>query len=165
MTLGPVAVHRWFARGEDWAMHPWFAPRIGAVLRALDERVKSRQPGPFQLDAAEGVLVGELVDDADCLDPRAAERRPCVVRVAFVAGPLSYRQQEDVIARLRSLPLPSSSGVDPALAVEVPEVEAAARPAPARAVAPINPLPAILLVVLAALAAAATAWFLLRPAS
>ena len=37
--MGPVAVHRWFARGEDWAMHPFFAPHaywtIDATLREV----------------------------------------------------------------------------------------------------------------------------------
>ena len=161
---GPVAVHRWFARGEDWAMHPWFAPRVGEVLRALDERIKARQAGPFQLDAAGGVLVGELLEDAECLDPRAAERRPCVVRLAFAAGLLSYREQEGVLAALRGMALPASPGIDQGLVVAVPQVAPAARAAAGRQAEPAKPGygPFALLVLLAALAAAVAAWLLAR---
>ncbi len=126
--MGPVAVHRWFARGEDWAMHPFFAPHAVAMLSALDDRIKGRIAGPFQVEAAGGVLVGELADDPACLDPRARERRPCVVRLALAAGPMSAPEQDRVLAYLRAMPLPQTPGLDAALLVNVPHV----RPAPPR---------------------------------
>jgi hypothetical protein len=113
----PVAVHRWFSRGEDWALHPYFTARMGELLRALDERLKARQPGPFEVEALGGLLVGELFDDPDCLDPRARDRRPCVIRVAFLPGRPASSDQ--VVAALRTSPLPLGPGVDQGLIVPV----------------------------------------------
>lgn len=113
----PVAVHRWFSRGEDWALHPFFTARMGELLRALDDRLKARLPGPFEVEALGGLLVGELFDDPTCLDPRARDRRPCVIRVAFISGRPASTDQ--VVAALRGTPLPLAPGIDQGLIVPV----------------------------------------------
>jgi hypothetical protein len=118
--LGPVAVHRWFARGEDWALHPWLGDRLAGLLAALDERIKSRREGPFQVEAPGGVLVGEILADPECLDPLARDRRPCILRVALVGARLSGPAQDRLLAGLRQLDLPRSPGIDRRLAVPVP---------------------------------------------
>jgi hypothetical protein len=113
-------------------MHPYFAPHAVEMLSALDERIKGRAPGPFQAEGAGGVLVGELADDPECLDPRARGRRPCIVRLALAPGPLSPPEQDRVLAYLRALPLPRAPGLDAALVVQVPQV----RPLPSRTPVP-----------------------------
>ncbi len=126
-TEGKVAVHRWFAGGEDWACHPWFAGHGRELLAALDRRLKSREDGAFRIEALGGMLVGESRPDPDCPDPKARERRPCVLRVAFVGQPLTEAECDDVLRKLAELPLPEHPGAYPTLtvALEVPP-----RPAP-----------------------------------
>jgi hypothetical protein len=121
-TEGVVAVHRWFAGGEDWACHPWFGSHGRELLYALDRRLKSGEEGPFRLDALGGVLVGESMPDPECPDPKARPRRPQVLRVAFVGQPLTEAETDDVLRLLGEMPLPHRPGTDAALTLtlEVP---------------------------------------------
>jgi hypothetical protein len=113
----PAAVHRWFARGEDWAVHPLLAGRMSEVLAAVDGRMKSREPGPIAAPLGAGRLVGELLDDPECLDPRATGRRPIVVRLAYAMGALTARDEDALLSALRRRALPSNPGVDQGLIV------------------------------------------------
>jgi hypothetical protein len=113
----PAAIHRWFARGEDWAVHPQLAERLPEIVACLDTRLKSRETGPFRVSLAGGELVGELIDDADCLDRQAIRRRPVIVRLAYVPGQLSPAEREPFLAALRQVSLPVSPGINQGLIV------------------------------------------------
>ncbi len=126
MPEGKVAVHRWFAGGEDWACHPWFARHGRELLAVLDRRLKSGEEGDFRIEALGGVLVGESWPDPACPDPKARDRRPSVLRVAFVPQPLTPAEADAVLQTLDRLPLPERPGEDDALVVPV---DAAPRPA------------------------------------
>ena len=63
MIRVPVAVHRWFERGEGWAYEPLCAERCGAdragTLNALcDHQLKQPEPGGFLLHGQDGVWLG-----------------------------------------------------------------------------------------------------------
>src|SRR5207244_3534602 len=63
--------------------------------------------------AGAGRLVGELLDDPECLDPRAATRRPVVVRLAYAAGGLTAADEDAMrAARRRTTPPPAESTPD-----------------------------------------------------
>jgi hypothetical protein len=126
MIEGKVAVHRWFAGGEDWAYHPWFAGHGRELLAVLDRRLKSHEEGEFRIEALGGVLVGESRPDRACPDPKARDRRPSVLRVAFVPQPLTEEESEAVLGTLDNLPLPERPGEYDALVVPV---DAPPRPA------------------------------------
>jgi hypothetical protein len=112
---GVVAVHRWFAGGEDWAYHPWFERHTAALLRSLDARLKSGERGAFEVDALGGVLVGETLPDPDCPDPKARERAPTVLRVAFVPRRLRDDERPALLVALREVSPPTRPGPDPSL--------------------------------------------------
>jgi hypothetical protein len=126
-TEGKVAVHRWFSGGEDWACHPWFGSHGRELLAALDRRLKSREEGAFRVEALGGVLVGETRPDPACPDPKARERRPCVLRVAFVGQPLTEAESDDLLRKLAELPLPDHPGAYPTLSIPL---DVPPRPAP-----------------------------------
>jgi hypothetical protein len=112
-----VAVHRWFARGEDWAVHPQLADQLPEIVSLLDDRLKAREMGPFRLALQGGEVLGEMQDDPHCLDSRAQARRPLIIRLAQVPGQLRPQQRESFLSALRGVPLPSMPGVDQGLIV------------------------------------------------
>src|SRR5437016_1908161 len=117
---GPVAVHRWFPDGEDWSSHPWYSVRTRQLVQVLDGPLKANQEREFRVEAFGGFLVGEVVADLACLDPRAQGRRPSILRVAFVQGTPTEEEQQAVLRALRDLPLPEAPGERPDLSVPVP---------------------------------------------
>src|SRR5262245_5472152 len=160
----PAAVHRWFARGEDWAVHPLLAGRMSEVLAAVDGRMKSREPGPIAAALGAGRLVGELLDDPECLDPRATGRRPIVVRLAYAMGALTARDEDALRSALRRRALPSNPGVDQGLIVSAdvrPMVAPAVPTPPCRGRSPWK----LVAVVLALPLLAALGWRLANPRS
>ena len=113
----PVAVHRWFVRGEDWAVHPQLAEQLPEIVSLLDARLKAREIGPFRFALQGGEVLGEIQDDPHCLDSRAQARRPLIIRLAQVSGQLRPQQHESFLSALRGVPLPSMPGVDQGLIV------------------------------------------------
>jgi hypothetical protein len=118
----PVAVHRWFARGEDWAVHPALAEHLPEIVRLLDARLKAREVGPFRLPLDDGEILGEMQDDPHCLDSRARARRPVIIRLTQVPGRVQPQEHESFLKALRGVPLPVSPGIDQGLIVstEIP---------------------------------------------
>ena len=113
----PVAIHRWFARGEEWAVHPQLAPQLPQIVRLLDARLKSRQLGTFRLSLASGEILGEMHEDTHCLDSRAQARRPLIIRLVQLPGQGGPLPQELFLEALRKVPLPQTPGLDPGLIV------------------------------------------------
>ena len=113
----PVAIHRWFARGEEWAVHPQLAPQLPQIVRLLDARLKSRCLGTFRLSLASGEILGEMHEDTHCLDSRAQARRPLIIRLVQLPGQGGPLPQELFLEALRKVPLPQTPGLDPGLIV------------------------------------------------
>ncbi|MFL5340984.1 MAG: hypothetical protein ACJ8F7_12625 [Gemmataceae bacterium] len=123
---GKAAVHRWFEAGESWAAHPWFDDRE-PLYDALRAQLQGAD-GPFVVPALGGVLVGEKVPDIDCPDPKARDRHPTILRVVFASEEPTARQRDDLLRKLRKLPLPTSPGANAGLELPPP-----ARRSPRRA--------------------------------
>lgn len=116
---GAAAVHRWFAGGENWALHPWFAGRERDLYAALAPHLLAAADRPFVVPALGGVLVGERTPDPDCPDWQARSRHPFVLRAAFLSTEPDDTRQNDVLRKLRALPLPDRPGSDPALSIDI----------------------------------------------
>lgn len=114
---GPVAVYRWFADGEGWAYHPWYVPYGAELSRALDQPLKG-PTGPFAIAALGGYLIGENLPDPDCLDSKARDRHPIILRVAFVAGPPTASQRQELHRALQQVSLPVEPGQHPELLLD-----------------------------------------------
>src|SRR5690349_9722551 len=83
----PVVVHRWFADGEGWAYHPNLKNTWSDMAGDVDKYLKSRSLSEeFVVPHRNGDLIGEKIADEDCLDPKAVNRRPFILRMAFVGG-------------------------------------------------------------------------------
>src|SRR5262245_48192904 len=105
-----VAFHRWFADGEGWSHDRWYTPRLAAVLSILDRPLKDEEEGDFAEPGLGGLFVGETCPDPDCLDRRAAARRPTILRVGFVSPTPSAVETVAIREALRALPLPERRG-------------------------------------------------------
>ena len=116
---GAVAVQRWFAGGEGWACHPWYDRHGLRLVEALDATLKSARLGIVEVPALGGYLLGEIVADAECPDPKAQGRNPVVVQVAFFPHRVSPDQHKAVLDALHHLPLPMAPGDDERLAISV----------------------------------------------
>lgn len=108
---GTVAVHRWFAGGEGWAMHPELAQRLNDVTDAVAPALRSPS-GEFVVPALGGFLVGEKLDDSECLDLKARDRHPTIVRMTLLTHQPSSSLRQDVLAKLGRLPIPTRAGAD-----------------------------------------------------
>jgi len=113
---GAIAVHRWFASGENWAVHPWLAQRQRELLDALAGPLVGA-PGEFAVGGLGGVLIGEKITDPDCPDPKARDRYPTILRAVFVSRPPTETQQSELLAKLRAVPLPAEPGPNATLAL------------------------------------------------
>ena len=105
----PVAVHRWFRRGEGWAYHPVMEPRLDKLMLILKSRLDSRatlaveSAERFSLPWSQGALVGCQVRDSNCPDPQAQNRHPTILRVALVPRDVKPEARDAVLAKLSAL--------------------------------------------------------------
>ena len=117
-SKAPVAVHMWFADGEGWAYHPNFAGHVEEVVDALNDVLKSSQVREFAVAFRGRYLVGERVEDVDCRDPKAARRRPFIVRAALLKEAPSAEFAGLVRERLREI-TPATRGSSELLKVSL----------------------------------------------
>src|SRR5882724_1066409 len=127
---GKVAIHRWFADGENWATHPWFRGRERQLVAALAPHLHAAGE-EFAVAGLGGTLVGETVPDPDCPDAKARSRHPTILRAVFVSHLPTDRQCRTLLTDLRRLHLPPAPGADARLEIRAP------RPRPGAA----TPLP------------------------
>lgn len=117
-----LAIHRWFADGEGWA---WSPRHLGEVPdEPLGPVLRDRPVPPGGRTGLLGYrglwLVYHHLADDEPEDPKAVGRHPSVLRVvALPARPRSEFQQE-LIERLRQVPLPKQRGENPDLVLSVP---------------------------------------------
>lgn len=90
-TPVPVAIHMWFADGAGWAYHPDLNDEVlETIIRAVTPDLYSSETEAGALRFSEaGMLVVKKSRQAECKDPRAQERNPHLLRVAFFS-PLAW---------------------------------------------------------------------------
>jgi hypothetical protein len=119
MTPVPVAVHRWFERGEGWAFDPRCTALLVAALNVLfDRQLKHPEPGPFLVRTAEGVWVGNLEPDSAALDPHVRPGETPILRAALLPYAPDGELEEVVLRDLARLS-PRRPGEDAGLALQV----------------------------------------------
>lgn len=116
---GKVAIHRWFAEGENWATHPWFRGRERQLVAALAPHIQTTGQ-EFAVAGLGGTLIGETVPDPDCPDPKARSRHPTILRAVFFSHPPTDRQRRALLADLRRLDVPPQPGADAQLEIRAP---------------------------------------------
>lgn len=130
----PVAVHRWFEHGADWAFHPDFAPHLTAAMEHLRRTADSRQEHQCPSVAMSNGkwLLVLTAPDPECLNQKAASRHPAITWVAcFDAKP--DQATENAAAERLGRVMPQRAGVDRSLQIElqfVPAKIAVPGPAP-----------------------------------
>jgi len=132
MIRVPVAVHRWFERGEGWAYDPLCAdqcgPDVAGTLNVLfDGPLKHPEPGSFLLRAGEEVWLGWIEPDRHPLDPRLPSGDAPVLRAALLPYAPDGELEERILADLRQRS-PRQSGEDASLTMEVALGDASALP-------------------------------------
>lgn len=131
MMDAAVIVHRWFEQGAGWA----YAPEIEEIkldlIASLDKFLKAAKPGPFHVDLRDGAcVIGNIFEDIECSDSKAKDRKPTILRAAFLRHIPSDEQSQVILERLCSL-WPSCPGPDPQLVIEVANSLTARLPEPA----------------------------------
>jgi len=135
MIRVPVAVHRWFERGEGWAYDPLCATRYGpdaaGTLNVLfDRQLKQPEPGSFLLRGEDGIWLGWVEPDRDGLDPRLKPGEVPILRAALLPYAPDGELEERVLSDLRRRS-PRQAGENASLTLEVAlgdEALAATRP-------------------------------------
>lgn len=136
---GVVAIHRWFSDGEGWAYHPWFQSRLHELLAAVKPELDSRgdlrkEDGVeriFDCEAMGGFLLGKQERDMKCLDPKAAERFPTILRVVHLSRKPSERDTESIMNDLASLHA-ERAGPSQKLEIAVAQTTPTLKPGPGR---------------------------------
>jgi hypothetical protein len=123
MIRVPVAVHRWFERGEGWAYDPLCAARCGpdvaGTLNALlDCQLKQPEAGGFLLRGEDGVWLGWIEPDRAGLDPHLPPGEVPILRAGFLPYAPDGDLEERVLAELRRRS-PRQPGEDASLTLEV----------------------------------------------
>jgi hypothetical protein len=133
-TLAPVAIHLWFADGDGWAYHPalsgdtfqWIVKEVQKHLHSS----KDKESINIRSTQRQCRLVGYKMPQKDCEDPKAKNRSPFVLRVAYLANEtLADVPPQEVHNRLKELHPPTKRGqnasLEISLGVEAVTVDAA----------------------------------------
>jgi hypothetical protein len=125
MTPVPVAIHRWFERGEGWAYDPLCGERLGpevvaALNTAFDPRLKRPGMGPFVLliPGSEEVWLGRVDPESEALDPRTRTGDTPVLRAVLLPYAPDGAVEDRILADLLGLS-PRRPGPDLSLSLEV----------------------------------------------
>ncbi|GAB4135115.1 MAG: hypothetical protein Tsb009_01060 [Planctomycetaceae bacterium] len=112
-----VLVHMWFRKGEGWAFHPSIGDHLEKFIGAVEDYVRSPELElTFELPFNRGVLIGEKIPDHNCQDPKAENRNPFILRVAYLQDITldDIRFEENILTevreKLRELELPEQNG-------------------------------------------------------
>jgi hypothetical protein len=116
-----VAVHRWFAKGEGWAYHPDLGDKLQLAIGEVADHLKSSKINDqFVLSSGRGTLVGEKFPDDECNNPRALNRHPFILRLAFLNERSPDKDTIKVVReRLTQLALPTEQGESDDLAISL----------------------------------------------
>ena len=115
----PVAIARWFPKGEGWSYDQWFATqgRWLGLVRLLDQEMKavlSDHGGEIRIQKKgfDGWLFGSRAFDPTATDPRAILRKPSILRVAYIPRAREPKPEEfaSIQADLAIIPPPSTEG-------------------------------------------------------
>ncbi len=131
----PVVILRWFAEGAGYAYDSTIeAGRVSVTSEALARIFQTHPSGSaFSLPMASGGwIVGDKMEDAACLDAKAAGREPAIVRAVLLEERPKPRREAALLERLRTLRLPTHPGPTQ-LAVVLPQPPRIDLPAPTQA--------------------------------
>jgi hypothetical protein len=128
-SAAPVIVMRWFSGGAGYAYDRQIDDAtLADVLRVARDDFDKPPGHVFSRSMADGrLLIGEVQPEANCLDVRAMDRRPVVVRAALLPGPLAPRHEAGLRRALRELPPPQRGGAQ-TLHVPLPALPACPPP-------------------------------------
>ncbi len=133
-AAAPVVILRWFAEGAGYAYDSTIeAGRVSVTSEALARIFQTHPSGSaFTLPMASGGwIVGDKIEDAACLDAKAAGREPAIVRAVLLEERPKPRREAALLERLRSLRLPTHPGPTQ-LAVVLPQPPRIDLPSPAQ---------------------------------
>jgi hypothetical protein len=133
-TVAPVVILRWFADGAGYAYDAAMeAGQVSVISEALGKVFQTEPAGStFSLPLASGGwIIGEKVADLACLDVKAAEREPGIVRAVLLNDRPKLRRETTLLEGLRTLPLPAHPG-PMQLALALPQPPRIELPAPAQ---------------------------------
>lgn len=123
-TQIPVMLHMWFVNGDGWAYHPFFSeqklfrPTVYALKHALTQGDRDKKT-TFTIPFKEGQLVCVMFPQENCPDPKAVNRSPFVLLVAYLSSLPAPSQVEAVVEELCNLGLPERPGQNTDLCIRV----------------------------------------------
>ena len=118
----PVVMHQWFKKGDGWAGHPFLWEKLSEVVHVVNGVLRFPREGikevviPFH----GGNLVGLVMPQVNCPDPRAVNRSPFLAIFAFSQEATPSKDTvEDIFIKLLLLNLPEKEGETDSLFIEV----------------------------------------------
>jgi len=112
---------RWFPSGSGYARDPRISSEQLTNLIDSTRAVRQERSPQFRVVCREGLIIGVCTPDSECLDPKAADRNPFVLKAALLNKDVDSKTETLVREKLKTLLLPLEPGpVRDTLSIRLP---------------------------------------------